>query len=144
MAIPRLTGVVETSLYVGDLDASETFYRDTFGFEPFLRDDRMRALGVAPGQVLLLFRRGGSAQPSPTPPSVVGSGFIPSHDARGRQHLCFSVPSSALEDWAAHLARSGIAIESRLTWPNGGASLYFRDRDDHSLEVATPGLWPNF
>ena len=144
MTVPRLTGVVETSLYVRDLDASETFYRTVFGFEPFLRDDRMRALGVAPGQVLLLFRRGGSAEASSAPPSVVGDGFIPSHDALGRQHLCFSVPSSSLEEWAAHLAAGGLAIESRLTWPNGGTSLYFRDPDDHSLEVATPGLWPNF
>jgi catechol 2,3-dioxygenase-like lactoylglutathione lyase family enzyme len=144
MTVPRLTGVVETSLYVGDLDASETFYRDVFGFEAFLRDERMRALGVAPGQVLLLFRRGGSTQPSPVPPSVIGSGFIPPHDAQGRQHLCFSAPPSALEAWAAHLAQRGVAIESRLTWPNGGTSLYFRDPDDHSLEVATPGLWPNF
>jgi catechol 2,3-dioxygenase-like lactoylglutathione lyase family enzyme len=37
----------------------------------------------------------------------------------------------------------GIAIESRITWARGGTSLYFRDPDGHSLEVATPGLWPN-
>jgi catechol 2,3-dioxygenase-like lactoylglutathione lyase family enzyme len=144
MDVPRLTGLLETSLYVEDLDASEAFYRDLFGFETFLRDDRMRALDVAPGQVLLLFRRGGSVRPSPAPPDVVGDGFIPPHDAAGSQHLCFSAPSNALKDWIAHLERRGVPIESRLTWPAGGSSVYFRDPDGHSLEVATPGLWPNF
>ena len=35
------------------------------------------------------------------------------------------------------------AVESRIGWLRGGTSLYFRDPDGHSLEVATPGLWPN-
>jgi catechol 2,3-dioxygenase-like lactoylglutathione lyase family enzyme len=42
------------------------------------------------------------------------------------------------------LAAQGIAVESRVTWPRGGTSLYFRDPDAHSLEVASPGLWPNY
>ena len=45
--------------------------------------------------------------------------------------------------WERHLATRGIAIESRVTWPRGGTSLYFRDLDGHSIELATPGLWPN-
>ena len=144
MDIPRLTGIVETSLYVADLDASEAFYRSVFGFGPFLRDKRMCALGVVPGQVLLLFRRQGSVEPSATPPDVVGSGFIPAHDATGRQHLCLAVPPTSLDKWTTHLKAQKLEIESRLTWPNGGTSLYFRDPDGHSLELATPGLWPNF
>jgi catechol 2,3-dioxygenase-like lactoylglutathione lyase family enzyme len=34
-------------------------------------------------------------------------------------------------------------VESRIHWARGGTSLYFRDPDGNSLEVATPGLWPN-
>jgi catechol 2,3-dioxygenase-like lactoylglutathione lyase family enzyme len=30
-----------------------------------------------------------------------------------------------------------------VSWRRGGTSLYFRDPDGHSVEVATPGLWPN-
>lgn len=144
MSTPRLTGILETSLYVRDLDAAEAFYAGLFGFETFLRDQRMRSLGVAPGQVLLLFRLGGSVEASPVPDSVAGGRFIPAHDAHGRQHLCFAIPSGELDAWTAHLQQRGIDVESRLTWPNGGSSLYFRDPDGHSLEVATPGLWPNF
>jgi catechol 2,3-dioxygenase-like lactoylglutathione lyase family enzyme len=42
------------------------------------------------------------------------------------------------------LAAQGVVVESRITWPRGGTSLYFRDPDGHSVEVATPGLWPNY
>lgn len=137
-APPRLSHVLETSLYVEDLDRSQDFYQRLFGLECFLRDGRMCALGVPGGQVLLLFRKGGSTEPSETP-----YGAIPPHDGRGTQHLCFAIPWCELDRWEAHLAAFGIAVESRLPWPHRGTSLYFRDPDGHSLEVATPGLWPN-
>ena len=135
---PRVSGILETSLYVADLAVSREFYLCLFGFEEFLRDGRMCALGVPGGQVLLLFRRGGSATPAPAP-----GGFIPPHDGHGALHLCFAIPFRELDAWERHLAAHGIAIESRVTWPAGGTSLYFRDPDGNSLEVATPGLWPN-
>ncbi len=136
---PRIGRILETSLYVADLARSERFYGEIFGFESFLHDDRMAGLGVPGEGVLLLFRIGGSVHPSPTP-----GGVIPPHDGRGVQHLCFAIPLASLEDWAAHLAERGIAVESRVVQTHGGTSLYFRDPDGHSLEVATPGLWPNY
>jgi len=42
----------------------------------------------------------------------------------------------------ARLAELGIAIESRVQWERGGSSIYFRDPDGRSVELATPGLWP--
>jgi catechol 2,3-dioxygenase-like lactoylglutathione lyase family enzyme len=138
MTHPRVNGIMETSLYVADLDASQAFYQRLFGFELFLSDQRMRTLGVPGGQVLLLFRRGGSVQPSPAP-----GGMIPAHDAHGQQHLCFAIPWMALADWERHLREQGVELESRVNWPGRGSSLYFRDPDGHSVEVATPGLWPN-
>ncbi|HKM64788.1 MAG TPA: VOC family protein [Acidisphaera sp.] len=137
--IPRISGVLETSLYVAHLDLAQRFYQDVFGFETFLRDRRMCAMGVVPNQVLLLFLRGGSTHPSPAP-----GGLVPPHDAHGNQHLCFAIPRNEVEPWARHLAAHGIAVESHITWPNTGISLYFRDPDGHSLEVACPGLWPNY
>jgi len=138
-SIPRLTGLLETALYVSDLAISEAFYSRVLGLETFLRDSRMCAMGVPGATVLLLFHRGGSVQPSQTP-----AGTIPAHDGRGTLHLAFAIPRNALDAWAAHLARERIAIESRITWPAGGTSLYFRDPDQHSVELATPGLWPNY
>jgi catechol 2,3-dioxygenase-like lactoylglutathione lyase family enzyme len=138
-AIPRVSHVLETSLYVSDLDRAQWFYQATFGFEPFLRDGRMCSLGVPGGGVLLLFRAGGSAEPAITP-----GGTIPPHDGSGALHLCFAIPRGELEAWERHLAAAGIAVESRVIWPGGGESLYFRDPDGHSIEVATPGLWPSY
>ncbi len=138
MAVPRLGHILETSLYVTDLGVSHDFYARVLGFEQFLRDDRMCAMGVAGGGVLLLFTRGGSAEPSHTP-----QGTIPAHDGHGTLHLAFAIPVGELDAWAAHLAAQEVALESRITWPRGGTSLYFRDPDGHSVEVATPGLWPN-
>jgi len=139
MSAPRLGHILETALYVADLDRSKSFYERILGFEVFLHDERMCAMGVPGGGVLLLFRAGGSAEPSQTQ-----AGTIPAHDGAGTLHLAFAMPIGELERWAAHLAAQGIPIESRITWPRGGTSLYFRDPDGHSVEIATPGLWPNF
>jgi catechol 2,3-dioxygenase-like lactoylglutathione lyase family enzyme len=135
----RVAHILETSLYVADLDRSQQFYEALFGFPVFMRDRRMCALGVPGAQVLLLFRRGGSLAPSPAP-----GGTIPPHDGQGNLHLCFAIPEDTLAAWEERLAAAGIAVESRVRWPRGGTSLYFRDPDGHSLEVATPGLWPNY
>ena len=136
---PRVSGLLETSLYVEDLDRALDFYQRVLGSELFLKDHRMCGLEVSPGQVLLLFRQGGSTSPSETP-----AGFIPAHDGQGALHLCFAIPIDSLARWPEHLAAQGIEIESRVTWPRGGVSLYFRDPDGNSVELATPGLWPNY
>jgi catechol 2,3-dioxygenase-like lactoylglutathione lyase family enzyme len=137
--IPAVSHMLETALYVADLGRSRDFYTGLMGFPVYLEDARMVALGVPGGGVLLLFVHGGSGQGSDTP-----AGHIPGHDGRGVLHLAFAISPDGLEAWAAHLAAQGVVVESRITWPRGGTSLYFRDPDGHSVEVATPGLWPNY
>ncbi len=138
MTAPRTSGVLETSLYVADLDRAQAFYERVFGFEAFVHDGRMCAMGVPGSQVLLLFKRGSTSIAAPTP-----GGVIPPHHGDGRLHVCFAIPFGELAAWEAHLGCEDIAIESRVTWPRGGTSLYFRDPDGNSVEIATPGLWPN-
>jgi catechol 2,3-dioxygenase-like lactoylglutathione lyase family enzyme len=133
---PRVTGQLESSLYVADLERSRAFYQRVFGFEALLEEERMVGLAVPGGSVLLLFRCGGSVKPSPTP-----GGVIPPHDGQGTLHLCFAVPLAELGAWERHLGALGVPIESRVTQSFGGTSLCFRDPDGHSLEVAGPGLW---
>ena len=133
---PRVSRQLESSLYVADLARSRAFYQQVFGFETLLDEERMVGLAVPGGSMLLLFRRGGSVTPSPVP-----GGLIPPHDGHGTLHLCFAVPLAELDLWERHLATLGIAVESRVTQRFGGLSLYFRDPDGHSLEVAGPGLW---
>ena len=56
-------------------------------------------------------------------------------------HVAFSIAADELEDWQRHLQAKGVLLESRIEWPRGGVSIYFRDPDGHLLELATPGLW---
>lgn len=71
---PLVNRILETALYVSDLAVSEAFYRTVFGFAELLREDRMVGLAIPERQVLLLFRRGGSVEPSPTPLGLVQGG----------------------------------------------------------------------
>jgi tRNA(adenine34) deaminase len=134
---PSVNGVLETALYVEDLERSIGFYSGLFDFPVIFEErPRMVALGVAAKHVLLLFTRGLSVKGGTAP-----GGRIPGHDGHGILHLAFAIDKSGVEPWESRLASQGIAVESKVTWPRGGASLYFRDPDGHSVELATPGLW---
>jgi catechol 2,3-dioxygenase-like lactoylglutathione lyase family enzyme len=135
--MPSVNGVVETALYVSDLQRSSRFYQGLFGFRTLLEDERLRALHVAGGQVLLLFVRGGSTQPSQAPQG----GTIPPHDGRGEIHVGFSIAEDEREAWERRLREFGIEVESRVWGPRGGMSIYFRDPDGHLVELLTPGIW---
>ncbi len=136
-AAPPLTGVLETALYVADLDRSAAFYQRLFGSRVLLDEPgRMRALDVAGRQVLLLFLVGASDRENPVP-----GGVVPPHDARGRIHVCFAVPGDALGAWERHLAATGVDVVARVHAERGATCLYLRDPDGHLVELATPGLW---
>ena len=133
---PHINGVVETCLYSGDLPRSVRFYKDQLGLRLLESGERLCVFSVADKQVLLIFRSGGTTEPIPTP-----GGMIPPHDAAGRLHLAFAVSKEDLAAWEKHLIDRGIAIESKVSWPVGGQSIYFRDPDNHLVELATPGIW---
>jgi catechol 2,3-dioxygenase-like lactoylglutathione lyase family enzyme len=134
--IPALSGVLETSLYVDDVDRASEFYHALFGFEVMISDHRFCAMSVAGKQVLLLFKKGSS-----TRVTVVPGGDIPPHDGAGQLHLAFSVPAAALPAWEARLTELDIPLESKVAWPRGGHSIYFRDPDRNLVELITPGCW---
>jgi catechol 2,3-dioxygenase-like lactoylglutathione lyase family enzyme len=136
---PRVTRVLETCLHVEDVERSARFYEDLFGFKRMVYDGRFCAFDVAKGSVLLLFRRGGTLEPVKVP-----GGIIPPHDGSGHMHFAFAIPPEDLTPWIERLKNAGIAIESRVHWEPGGESIYFRDPDEHLVELATPGIWPNY
>lgn len=136
MIVPKLNGVLETALYVEDLERSVAFYKTIFEFEPISSSERLCALSVSDRQVLLLFLKGAS-----TVATVTSGGIIPPTDGDGQLHLAFAIAASELEQWENWLIENGTEIESKVKWTRGGTSIYFRDPDKHLLELATPGLW---
>jgi catechol 2,3-dioxygenase-like lactoylglutathione lyase family enzyme len=136
VAIPGVTGVLETALHVADLEKSARFYEQLFEFRKLFSDKRLCAFSVADRQVLLLFQRGATLKPV-----KVEGGFVPPHDATGRMHVAFAIPATELEKWRERLETNGLKIESHVRWDLGGQSLFFRDPDQHLVELATPGTW---
>jgi catechol 2,3-dioxygenase-like lactoylglutathione lyase family enzyme len=136
---PQVTAVLETCLHVENVERSARFYENLFGFPRMASDARFCAFNVAKGSVLLLFLRGGTLEPVQLP-----GGAIPPHDGSGHLHFAFAIPAQELSAWEKRLEQAGIPIESRVHWEGGGVSLYFRDPDRHLVELATPGIWPNY
>lgn len=134
--MPKLSGVIETALYVDDLDRARAFYTDTLGLEPLTSDARFLAFDVGGRNVLLLFRRGATLETVHLP-----GGTIPPHDGNGPIHAAFAIAADELPAWERRLGEYDIAIEGRTDWPRGGKSIYFRDPDNHLLELVTPGVW---
>jgi catechol 2,3-dioxygenase-like lactoylglutathione lyase family enzyme len=137
--MPRIQRILETALYCDDLVRARTFYRDILGVETLYSDDRLVAFDARGGTVLLLFRRGSTVDGASQ-----SGGVIPPHDGSGPVHIALAISAADLPEWERHLAASGVAIESRVRWARGGESLYFRDPDGHSVELATPGVWTTY
>lgn len=140
-AVPPINGVVETILYTDDLPRATAFYRDLLGL-PVMKGDgeRFEALDSGAKRVLLLFKRGGTLIPQP----VSSGGVIPPHDGSGPCHIAFAIAAADYDPWCARLIERGVKIESETQWERGGRSVYFRDPDDHLVELITPGIWPNY
>jgi catechol 2,3-dioxygenase-like lactoylglutathione lyase family enzyme len=136
---PPVRGVLETAVYVDDLARAHAFYGGVLGLERVLDTPRMLTYAVAPAQVLLVFRRGMTREDSET-----SGGMVPGHHSEGPAHFAFAIDAADYDAWKAHLRIAGVAILSEVTWSKGGKSLYFDDPDGNVLELATPGLWPNY
>jgi catechol 2,3-dioxygenase-like lactoylglutathione lyase family enzyme len=137
--MPTIDGILETPLYVDDMERAIGFYERVIGLKPMLRGDRLTAFDAGANGVLLVFRRGASTEDMPA-----GGSIIPGHDGQGPLHMAFKIPTRELDAWRGHLAGHGVPVYSEVTWPAGGTSLYFHDPDGHVIELASPGLWPNY
>jgi len=137
--MPSIRRVLETAVYCDDLVHTASFYSKLLERDPMLEGDRLVAFDAGGGTVLLLFQRGKSIMSLPMP-----TGVVPGHDSSGPAHVAFAIDREDLPAWEARLTALDVAIESRVTWNRGGASLYFRDPDGRSIELATPGVWENY
>lgn len=140
MSMPTIERLLETALYVDDLDRAMVFYRDVMGLRVLDAGPRLVAVDAGKASVLLLFKRGATLQGV----DLGAEGRIPPHDGSGPVHLAFAIQREELPAWEHHLKDRGIEIESTTRWARGGTSLYFRDPDGHSVEIATPGIWATY
>ena len=137
--MPRISGLLETALYVEDMARSVAFFRDILMLSPMLEGDRLTAFDAGRQGVLLVFKRGASAADMRS-----SNGIVAGHDGSGPLHMAFAIAEDSYDEWHRHLADAGVKIRGEMTWQRGGRSLYFEDPDGHVLELATPGLWPNY
>ncbi|HFD14767.1 MAG TPA: hypothetical protein ENJ38_00515 [Rhodospirillales bacterium] len=129
--VQPLDRILETVLYVDDLEAAEAFYGGVLGLECTARRPGLFVFFRVGRQMLLLFDPEGSANNRDLPP----------HGARGPGHVCFAVPEAELEAWRTRLVAHGVAIEHVQRWPAGARSIYFRDPAGNSVELAPPVIW---
>ena len=129
-------GILETVLYAKDLAATETFYRDVLGLQPFVSVAGRHIFYRCGNQVLLIFNPDATKVP-PAPDALP----VPPHGAAGPGHVCFRASAAEIDTWASRLRASGIAIEADFEWPGGGRSIYFRDPAGNCLEFAEPRIW---
>ena len=112
------------ALVVRDMDTTCAFYRRVLGIEVETFGRGRTALRVGRQKINLEHT---SALPSDQPMPRPG-------------HLCF-VTSAPLDEWIAHLAVCGVPLIEGPVKRSGAEgpidSIYLRDPDDNSIEIAT-------
>ncbi|WP_353643502.1 VOC family protein [Mesorhizobium sp. WSM2239] len=131
------SAVLESALYVADLDAAEAFYGEVLGLEVIAKVEGRHVFFRCGTGVLLLFNAEATRQ-APPPDAKLP---VPPHGTVGQGHLCFAATAEEIARWKAHLGARNIDIEADFEWPNGGRSIYFRDPSGNSLEFAEPRIW---
>jgi catechol 2,3-dioxygenase-like lactoylglutathione lyase family enzyme len=137
--MPKITGLLETALYVDDMARSVAFFETVLQLRPMVASARLTAFDAGKSGVLLIFARGASLADMPS-----AAGVVPGHDGSGPLHMAFAISRDSYDAWSEHLTRHAVPIYSEVRWERGGRSLYFKDPDGHVLELATPGLWENY
>ncbi len=131
------SAILESALYVTDLDAAEAFYRDVIGLERIARVDGRHVFFRCGEGILLLF----NAEETRRAPSPGARLPVPPHGTVGQGHLCFAATADEIDRWKAALDQRGIEIEADFEWPKGGRSIYLRDPSGNSIEFAEPRIW---
>ena len=129
--------VLEACLYASDLDAAERFYVEVLGLERFSAVRERHVFFRCGDGMFLVFNPARTS----TEASLVGGSPVPPHGATGAGHVAFAIPDTEIDAWRTRLEGAGVTIESEVTWPRGGRSLYIRDPAGNCVELASPKLW---
>jgi catechol 2,3-dioxygenase-like lactoylglutathione lyase family enzyme len=128
----KIKAVIETAIYVEDLQATEAFYETVLG---------LRVIGREPGRHVFFQAGEGSVLLAFLANATLKGDQLPPHGATGPGHFALGIETESLDVWRKLLQNHGVTIEKEIAWPRGGKSLYFRDPAGNSVELVTPGVW---
>jgi catechol 2,3-dioxygenase-like lactoylglutathione lyase family enzyme len=128
----QIQAVIETAIYVDDLDKTERFYHGVLGLPVIAREPGHHVFfQVGATNVLLAF----------VASATLKGDILPGHGAKGPGHFALGIKLEEFDAWRQKLQASGIPIEKEVRWPQGGKSLYFRDPASNLVELVTPKIW---
>jgi len=128
----KIQAIIETAIYVNDLDAAENFYRNILGLQVIGKEPgRHVFFRVGESSVLLAFLAD----------ATLKSDQLPPHGASGPGHFALGIDAESIDGWRLRLQSHGVAIEKEVEWPRGCKSIYFRDPAGNLVELVTPGVW---
>ena len=107
----EIVAIVETAIYVDDLDAAEAFYRDVLGLEVIAKEAGRHVFFRVGDGVLLAF----------DPEATLRGDMLPPHGARGPGHFALGVRAENLDEWRRRLEGHGVAIEKEVDMAQGRA-----------------------
>jgi catechol 2,3-dioxygenase-like lactoylglutathione lyase family enzyme len=128
----KIKSVIETAIYVDDLQATETFYQTVLG---------LRVIGKEPGRSVFFQAGEASVLLAFLAEATLKGDHLPPHGATGPGHFALGIDPESFDAWRQHLEAQGIPIEKEMEWSRGGKSLYFRDPAGNAVELVTPGVW---
>ena len=128
----NIQAIIETAIYVEDLDQTETFFRNVLGLPVIAKEPgRHVFFRVGSNNVLLAFLAD----------ATLKGDQLPAHGAKGPGHFALGIDAGDLDAWRKTLREKNVDIEKEVDWPRGGKSIYFRDPAGNLVELVTPGIW---
>jgi catechol 2,3-dioxygenase-like lactoylglutathione lyase family enzyme len=128
----NIQAIIETAIYVEDLDQTETFFRNVLGLPVIAKEPgRHVFFRVGSNNVLLAFLAD----------ATLKGDQLPAHGAKGPGHFALGIDAGDLDAWRQTLREKNVDIEKEVDWPRGGKSIYFRDPAGNLVELVTPGIW---
>ena len=117
----------ETTLFVSDLEAAESFYTNTVGLVVDGRVEDQHSLLQYDNGSLILFQ---------TPTTSIDNEDILSEPDKVGQ-VSFGISSADISSWRKRLYKQNVSIEEEIAWPNGAQSIIFHDPAGNRIELKT-------
>lgn len=123
--------IKETCLYVSDLLKTCEFYHHKLGLPLINLTEDRHVFFRAGSSVLLCFIAEVTKHETTLPP----------HYGSGHLHIAFEVAPDEYDAWKEKIERLEIPIIHEQSWSRNLKSFYFKDPDEHLLEIVQTGMW---